>query len=267
MCELFAYSSKKNHDITKELKGFYARSVNQPNGWGLAEFDDVGRMCMHKYPERAIDSKLLPRLIGEGIGRKRVLAHIRYATVGSINVNNCHPFVAYDSTGREWTMIHNGTVFNGTALLKYFNLQDGETDSERLLLYLMDLIDEATRRRGHPLDRDERFDVIESMLASNADRNKLNLFLYDGEQFYVHANNAPAQLHYTEDTTPGDEALMFATVPYTDADWQPVPQTQLIAFRDGRFTRFGKNHHVAFHSDYYRIKLEPTHPELDFSFL
>ena len=31
MCELFAYSSKKNHDITKELKGFYARSVNQPN--------------------------------------------------------------------------------------------------------------------------------------------------------------------------------------------------------------------------------------------
>ena len=60
---------------------------------------------------------------------------------------------------------------------------------------------------------------------------------------------------------------MFATVPYTDADWQPVPQTQLIAFRDGRFTRFGKNHHVAFHSNYYRIMLEPTHPELDFSFL
>lgn len=267
MCELFAYSSKKNHVITEELKGFYARSVNQPNGWGLAEFDDVGRMCMHKDPERAIDSKLLPRLIGKGIGRKRVLAHIRYATVGSINVDNCHPFVAYDSTGREWTMIHNGTVFNGTALLKYFNLQDGETDSERLLLYLMDLIDEATRRRGHLLNGDERFDVIESMLASNADRNKLNLFLYDGEQFYVHANNAPAQLHYTADTTPGDEVLMFATVPYTDAGWQPVPQTRLIAFNDGRFTRFGKNHHVAFHSDYYRIMLEPTHPELDFSFL
>lgn len=267
MCELFAYSAKQPHDITKELTEFYKRSVNQPNGWGLAEYDDDGRMCMHKDPERAIDSKLLPRLIGKGIPRKRVLAHIRYATVGSINVNNCHPFVAYDGTGREWSMIHNGTVFNGTALLKYFNLQEGETDSERLLLYLMDLIDEATRRKGHELDKDERFDVIEGMIAANADRNKLNLFLYDGEQFYVHANNTPAMLYYVADETPGDESLLFATEPYFDADWHPVPQTRLLAFSDGKFTREGYNHHIMFHSDYYRIMLEPTHPELDFSYL
>ena len=121
MCELFAFSSKKPRDLTDALTRFYARSVDQPNGWGLAEYDDEGRMCMHKSPERAVDSKVLPRLIGKGIPRKRVLAHIRLATVGSINVNNCHPFVAYDGTGREWTLIHNGTVFNSAALIRYYN--------------------------------------------------------------------------------------------------------------------------------------------------
>ena len=267
MCELFAFSSKKPKDLTDALTRFYARSVDQPNGWGLAEYDDEGRMCMHKGPERAVDSIVLPRLIGEGIPRKRVLGHIRLATVGSINVNNCHPFVAYDGTGREWTLIHNGTVFNSAALIRYYRRQEGETDSERLLLYLMDLIDEKPRRVGHPLNKDERFDVIQSMLASIADRNKLNLFIYDSEQFYVHANNAPAMLYYLEDKTPGDESLMFATQPFTEGDWKEVPKTRLLAFNDGKFTREGVNHHIMFHSDYYRIMLEPTHPEMDFSFL
>ena len=50
--------------------------------------------------------------------------HIRLATVGSRDYENCHPFVREDNYGRHWTLIHNGTMFDCPQLSRYIPLQD-----------------------------------------------------------------------------------------------------------------------------------------------
>ena len=64
------------------------------------------------------------------------LAHIRYATVGNVEYANCHPFSGQTAKGRVIMIAHNGTIFQSNTLNRYLKIQSGETDSERILLYL-----------------------------------------------------------------------------------------------------------------------------------
>ena len=75
---------------------------------------------------------------------KTALAHIRLATIGNVEQDNCHPFTAVDNSGRTWTLIHNGTIFESDNIGKYVFLQKGETDSERILLYIVDSINKKS---------------------------------------------------------------------------------------------------------------------------
>ena len=80
---------------------------------------------------------------------KNALAHIRLGTIGVKDFYNCHPFVKKDNAGRRWTLIHNGTVFDCPDLCKYSTEEEGETDSERILLAIVDLVnnfDKSKRR-------------------------------------------------------------------------------------------------------------------------
>ena len=75
------------------------------------------------------------------------MAHIRLATIGDVDYENCHPFVKRDCGGRVWTLIHNGTIFNCPLLDGYVHRQEGSTDSERIFLYLIDCIDNETKKK------------------------------------------------------------------------------------------------------------------------
>ncbi len=150
---------------------------------------------------------------------------------------NCHPFTATDNSGRVWTLAHNGTVFDGAVLNDYIGVQYGETDSERLLLYLVDLVNRAEIRLGRPLSEEERFDTLSSVVAALAKGNKLNLLVFDGEVLYAHTNFRGA-LHYLKD----DDSLMLSTNPLSQGDWKPLPFTRLVAIKDGEFVREGSSH-------------------------
>lgn len=56
--------------------------------------------------------------------QKAILGHCRHATVGSVTVDNCHPFSVNHITG-----MHNGTIYNNAELL---DKQMFDTDSEAL---------------------------------------------------------------------------------------------------------------------------------------
>ncbi len=235
MCELFGASSRYKRIYNEDLKAFYKHSCNHPHGWGLALLDGEDAF-IEKEPKSARDSEYLKYRLTEPIEEKTVLAHIRYATIGNLEYSNCHPFTGRDKSGRRWTMIHNGTIFSYDPLRVYTRRQKGETDSERIFLHILSVMNHEIDRQGD-LGEKERFALLDSLIADMAPGNKLNLIIYDGEILYVHTN-CEGTLYCQEDS----DQIRFATVPFTREEWNPVPMTELFAVRDGEMVRKGKPH-------------------------
>lgn len=240
MCELFGVCAAKSFEANKLLKAFYQHCDAHPDGWGLAVFRG-GAVTMEKEPMKATDSQYLRHRLSCRVEGSNLLAHIRLATVGQITYANCHPFVWDDDSGRTWTMIHNGTLFDPSLITPYSKEQEGGTDSEGVLLYLMDCINTQYHLTGHNLNREERFAVLNNAVVRLAKDNKLNMILYDGEVMYVHTNYKDS-LHVWQ--TPGRS--VFVTKPLPAGNWEPLPLNQLIAYKDGEVLQKGTQHSYEF---------------------
>ena len=237
MCELLGFSSRKRRRLTGVLRECYSHADAHPHGWGLARFPDGGAPLIEKEPVCAMGSACLERLLAVPVEERTLIAHIRLATVGHIEYVNCHPFTARDSSGRSWTLAHNGTIFSSQELNSYIGIQYGETDSERILLRLVDLADREQARLGRALDGAERFDLLFTLIAGLAKGNKLNLLVYDGEFLYAHSNFRGALYMRRE-----DGAVTFSTRPLAGDGWDPSPFTCLVAARDGEIVRTSPPH-------------------------
>lgn len=240
MCELLGISSAHRVRANELLKEFYSHSLYHPNGWGLAVFHgDVA--SIEKEPVRAVDSGYLRQRLRHTIEAKTLIAHIRLATVGSMDYENCHPFIRQDTGGRRWTLAHNGTIFHGDLLDPYFYQQEGRTDSERILYYLVDQVNLHQRELGRALTAEERFTLLDGVICTLAPGNKLNLLLYDGEIMYVHTNYAHSlYVSQTEETT------VLATKPVGKGVWNELPMNTLLSFRHGKQLRSGTDHGFAY---------------------
>ena len=227
MCEIYAYSGEVNKTFNDELREFFSHCTEHPNGWGLAVEED-GRMNLEKEAVQASESRYLRERLRLHLEGTAALAHIRYATIGSVKHANCHPFMGKDRSGRWWTLVHNGTIFDYAPMDHYTRVQSGSTDSERILLYLIDIMNAAAEEKGRVLTARERFELLDSVFALMSKNNKLNIVLYDGELLYVHAN-APDSLFVRQ----GEKQVTFSTQPLTKGRWKPAPFTQLAAWRKG----------------------------------
>ena len=236
MCELFGISAAQPVRAEELLREFFSHSVQHPNGWGLATFP-YGEVSIEKEPVQASKSAYLKERLWGRVQATVLLAHIRLATMGSMEYENCHPFLRQDNFGRRWVLIHNGTIFDYPPLAPYQYRQTGGTDSERVLLYLVDKIDQRQRELGRALEAEERCVLLDSLVAGTAPGNKLNLLIYDGELMYAHTNYANSL--YVKQT---GNAALFATVPLDHGDWQPMPFTALCSYRAGEKVYQGKPH-------------------------
>lgn len=239
MCELFALDTKEPVEAGEYLRDFFSHSLNHPNGWGLAQPSEYG--CnLEREPIMASKSHYLKARLACSIPSSILLAHIRKATIGNEEYNNCHPFVGMDRSGRQWTFMHNGTIFQLEGLDQYLYVQKGRTDSERLFLMFLDRMNEAIRKNGE-LTEEQRFAVVEAMILEAAPGNKLNLILYDGEILYVHMNKK-GTLHTLE----LENGRLFSTNPLVKSTvvskWKPLPMMQLLAYKDGTLIREGTVH-------------------------
>lgn len=228
MCELFGVSARKKIPLGRYLREFFSHSADHPNGWGLAFFHG-NAASVEKEPFRASDSRYLKARLRAPAESAAMFAHIRRATKGHETYENTHPFVGRDRSGRLWTLIHNGTVFESADLDPYVRVQEGDTDSERILLYFLDSLNAAEREKGAPLDAGERFSVIAARTARIAPGNKVNFLLYDGELVYAHAN-VLSGLHVLM----REEGAVFSTVPLCGEPFVPVPLNTVEAYREGR---------------------------------
>lgn len=192
-----------------------------------------------REPRKASASTVLEGILASIPPQKYLLAHIRYATVGTVRKENCHPFHAADISGRWWTMIHNGTIYSGSGTYRYYRRQSGDTDSERLFLAFIDGINDRLGKGS--LGERERFSFVNDFVAEHAPRNKLNLMIWDGELLFVHKN-----MKNTMSFRRMNGGLLFSTVPLDDSEWVPIPMAQLVAYKDGREVFRGDRHKGVF---------------------
>ncbi|MCD7744559.1 MAG: class II glutamine amidotransferase [Lachnospiraceae bacterium] len=235
MCELFGVCSAQPLDVNEYLKEFYSHSDSNPDGWGLAVLDGI-EASIEKEPLRANRSAYLRERLSVPVSERTVLAHIRRASIGSIEYRNCHPFTGKDYLGRRWTLIHNGTIFEYSPLNHLFYSQAGGTDSERIFLFLLERINQEIRAAG-PLDASGRFRILDEMVCRMAPGNRLNLLIYDGECFYVHTNYANSLYCLQK-----EGQVIFSTKPLGRENWELVAMTTLLAYKDGELLYRGTDH-------------------------
>jgi glutamine amidotransferase len=239
MCRLFAVSGKDPVRVNDIVREFYKGSYLHRHGWGYADFTN-GKAVVKREAGPAYESKYLEKLLAAPFYVRTALFHIRYATVGAVETDNAHPMSASDLTGRDWRLIHNGTIFDFDKIDEFFYRQTGSTDSERLLLYIVDRINRETAERKGPLSAEERFAIVERALKDAAPGNKLNIILYDGELLYVHANSRTGgsllgdagKDDFLYEAQEGGTRY-FSTAAIGPGNWTPIRLNTLTAYRDG----------------------------------
>lgn len=246
MCELFGVTSDSKVCVNDYLKVFFSHSVEHRNGWGLALLDNMG-VAIEKEPLRAVDSQYLKNRLTGSIDTSICMAHIRKATIGDESFINTHPFARCDSSGRRWVFIHNGTIFESDQLNRYLYEQEGTTDSERILLYIIDRVNREVERN---CDNKAKCELIDDIVREITPGNKVNFILYDGTLLYVHKNE-PGTLHRKQD----GNTIYFSTHPLDDRGWEEFEQNRLMVYRAGKLIYEGKEHDNTYHHDEARMKL------------
>ena len=244
MCELFGITANRKIKINNLLKRFFEHSIEHRNGWGLAMLDD-NSISIEKEPVKASDSLYLKNRLTGRLETARCMAHIRRATVGEVSFSNTHPFTKRDESGRAWVLVHNGTIFESPILSAYQYKQHGTTDSERILLYLVDHINKHYFNEMNTFDANDRIRIVDQLIKRIAPENKVNLLIYDGDYFYVHKNEE-GTLFKSEHSG----SVIFSTHPLTPEGWEEVPQNQLFVYKDGELIYEGEPHeHSYVHDD------------------
>lgn len=237
MCELFAVSLAEPEPVNALLTKFFSRGDDQPHGWGFSLHTPFG-INLEKEPTSASRSTYLKERLTEPIITTDALAHIRYATKGSVKRVNCHPFLGIDAAGNRWMLVHNGTLFDPEVVRPYLPKRQGETDSEAALLALLDATRHTAGNLSSPQGREAHFRAIEHTIAALSVRNKVNLIFNDGTFTYVHTNFMKQSLY----SLPYKSGFVFSTCPLSDEAWARIPLTRLLVFQGGKPIFIGDAH-------------------------
>lgn len=143
MCRIFGFRSVIQSQVHTSLvhaeNALGLQSNAHPDGWGVAYYIG-GSPHLIKSEKTAMDDSIFQRVSGI-VSSQTVLAHIRNATLGQVNILNTHPFQF-----GPWVFAHNGNVKDFanyrdkivsmiTPNLRRFIL--GNTDSEVIFYFLL----------------------------------------------------------------------------------------------------------------------------------
>ncbi len=237
MCELYAVNSRESINIKPNCDLFYQRSIEHPDGWGLAYWQKDAAI-VYRSPLQALEDTKFCSYLQSDLWCTSALVHIRLATVGIMSSINCHPFRHADLSGCVWTFMHNGTAFQNSMLTPYKSLCRGDTDSEAVLHFLLGAVNREIKKKGRRLTKEERIPIIESCITELVEGNKMNLIFYDTEQMYVHTNMRGTLYYEQEGST-----CSFMTVPVNhNQSFQQLPMNRLLVYRQGMCVYEGRDH-------------------------
>ena len=107
MCRLYGFRSAIVSGVHRSLiaaeNALALQSEKHSDGWGLAHYIGTFPHLIRNKEQAVVDS--LYREVSGVVATRTFLAHIRKATVGEVNVLNCHPF-----QHGPWTFAHNGEI-------------------------------------------------------------------------------------------------------------------------------------------------------------
>ncbi len=255
MCQLLGMNCNTPTDICFSFTGLHARggrTDKHRDGWGIAFFEGPGtRIFLDTQP--ACESAIADFVRRYPIHSQNVVAHIRYATRGSVALENTHPFQR-ELWGRYWVFAHNGTLKNFDPAFDGQFTPVGGTDSEAAFCWMLSRL--KARFGLMPPLRDELFEVLAELTREISEHGEFNFLLSNGEWLIAHASSrlsyiirrAPfAAAHLTDEdmsidfstvTKPDDRVAVIATTPLTDNEtW--------IAFAPGTMKLFENGEPVA----------------------
>ncbi|MCA9558741.1 MAG: class II glutamine amidotransferase [Myxococcales bacterium] len=107
MCRLYAFRSSLRSAVHRSLiaaeNALARQSAAHPDGWGLGYYvDDYPHL--YRSPAQAMADGLF-RELSSVVAAYTLLGHVRKASVGEINLLNCHPFQF-----GNWLFAHNGEI-------------------------------------------------------------------------------------------------------------------------------------------------------------
>jgi len=253
MCELFALNSNVPAAATFSFSGLSARggrTGEHADGWGMA-FHEAGGCRVFVDDGRACDAPLADFLRRHPIRARMVLAHVRKATQGAVDIANCHPFQR-EWLGRHWLFCHNGDLKDFRPALDGSHLPVGATDSERAFCWLLQQLRRRFRHGPAP-GWQQLAPVLAELVAQVARHGSFNLLLSDGQALYAHASTRLAWLQrqhpfplaklvdcdlevdLAQANAPGDQMALVATAALTRGEpWQAFAPGEMRVFVGGR---------------------------------
>ncbi|KOV97370.1 glutamine amidotransferase [Streptomyces sp. NRRL B-3648] len=153
------------------------QSHRDPDGTGLGHFTAQGAPRIDKAPIAAYRDRAFAEEARE-VESATFIAHVRFASTGSLDVRNTHPF---EQDGRLFA--HNGVIEGLDKLDDHLgedrSLVKGDTDSERFFA----LITRETRRHGG--DVTEGIRHAGRWIAGNLPVYAMNLILITPEELWA----------------------------------------------------------------------------------
>ena len=257
MCQLLGMNCATPTDITFSFRGFSQRAgitSDHCDGFGIAFFED--KACrLFADNQSAVESPIAEFIRNYPIKSRNVIAHIRKATQGKINLENSHPF-SRELWGRQWIFAHNGDLHNFKPELVGRFTPVGNTDSELAFCYLLE---QLVKRFGYVEPTlDQVFDVLLEISPQIAEHGTFNFCLSNGQALFAYDITKlhwlvrefpfqPAQLidldvevDFSELTTPEDRVAVITTEPLTQNEvWTAFQAGEMILFQHGRPIRQG----------------------------
>jgi len=250
MCQLLGMNCNVPTDVTFSFSGFSqrgGRTDHHSDGWGIAFFEGLGLRHFVDH-EPAADSAIAQLIRRYPIKSRNVIAHIRKATQGAVNLQNCHPFVR-ELWGRYWVFAHNGDLKDFSPRLHGHFRPVGSTDSELAFCWIMQ---ELAKSHASVPSVEELTITLRELTPRIAKHGTFNFLLSNGEALWAHAST---RLHYLERsapfgqstladedisidwttcTSPNDRVAVIVTEPLTrDESWVEFQKGELKVFVDG----------------------------------
>lgn len=263
MCELLGMSAHRPASITLSLNEF-ARHGGETgphaDGWGVAYYQGPDANLIRESTAAA-DSILMSTLRSYKVASETVIAHIRRASFGPVELKNTHPF-RREIAGRVHTFAHNGDlpgIERGVEKRHTgFAVPIGNTDSEYAFCILMQRLSEVWTKPGVVPDLSKRTGIVSDFADEIGQFGSANFLYSDGDVLFVHGHvrtqddnsiSAPG-LHYisvscdygvgqselasvTLESSQVQKVTLISTTPLNDANWLPMSEGQLLVVKGG----------------------------------
>ena len=267
MCELLAMSTAYPTNLTLSLQALaeHSSSGGPVDGWGIAYYSNKDARRI-RDTTAAYDSPWAKFVAEHGLTSSLVIAHIRKATLGAVELENTQPFER-ELGGCIHIFAHNGdlpVVLESAQYRSRDYRPVGNTDSEFVFCYLLDRLREPWLGTSVP-DFETRWQMFQEVCAELRTLGPANFLYSDSEYLFAHGNQRmqddgerhPPGLHWlcrecsraNDPGLPGDafsvtdtssedtemqRVILVASVPLTNEPWEAMAEGEMLAARKGR---------------------------------